>query len=485
MRAFEEKLADIPSIRDIKIEKARRNFWEYCKAVDGDFYNDDRDHLVILCTTLNNFYFRLPLDSSGKVYNNLIISIPPRFGKTRTLIHFADWVLGKDNNERIISGSYNDDTASDFSKFARDEIIKEKLDDADIVFSDIFPETTIKKGSSSHSKWALEGQHFNYMGVGIGGSVTSKGATIQIIDDLVKGADEALNQNYLDKAWLWYSSTFISRTEPTGKLPLKIMCMTRWAKGDPCGKLLELQPDKWHVVEMEAKKPDGEMLCKDFLSEEMYLDIKEIMLDEIFQANYHSKPMDIKGRLYKRFKTYRELPTNDEGELVFFRIGNYTDTADEGADFLSSGTFLENDGYAYMLDVYYTDEGKEITEPEQAKRLNEFRVNISYTESNSGGRGFARNVKRILKDDLKNTTTVVTWFHQSQNKKSRIFSQSANVQKRILMPIDWVNRWPEFATAVSNYSKKGKNQHDDGPDMLTGIVEKMDSNSVNILRPKK
>ncbi len=64
------------------------------------------------------------------------------------------------------------------------------------------------------------------------------------------------------------------------------------------------------------------------------------------------------------------------------------------------------------------------------------------------------------------------WFHQSGNKQSRILSNSAWVQQNIYFPIGWENKWPEFYKAITTYQKEGKNAHDDGPDVLSGIAEK-------------
>ena len=41
------------------------------------------------------------------------------------------------------------------------------------------------------------------------------------------------------------------------------------------------------------------------------------------------------------------------------------------------------------------------------------------------------------------------------------------------MPADWTTRWPEFAADIRSFKRLFRaNAHDDGPDALTGIVEK-------------
>ena len=114
----------------------------------------------------------------------------------------------------------------------------------------------------------------------------------------------------------------------------------------------------------------------------------------------------------------------------------------------------------------------EITEPLVAEAYKKFNVNVADIESNNGGRAFARNIERITRDKG-NYKTVVKWFHQSGNKIARILSNSAWVNANIYMPVDWKNKWSEFAKDIISYQKEGKNKHDDGPDALTGVAEKM------------
>jgi predicted phage terminase large subunit-like protein len=112
----------------------------------------------------------------------------------------------------------------------------------------------------------------------------------------------------------------------------------------------------------------------------------------------------------------------------------------------------------------------EITEPATAAMLTRNNVGFALIESNNGGRGFARNVERECRAKG-NNHTAVRWFHQSQNKTARILSNSTGVMNNVLFPVNWQDRWAEFATDISKYQKEGKNAHDDAPDALTGVYE--------------
>ena len=141
-------------------------------------------------------------------------------------------------------------------------------------------------------------------------------------------------------------------------------------------------------------------------------------------------------------------------------------------DYLCSIVFGVYRREAYILDVYYTQSPMEITERETAERHRRFRVNQAKIESNNGGSGFARNVRRIS-EEFGNYGTVFSWFHQNKNKRARIISNSAWVQQHIFFPENWRDLFPEFFEALSKYQREGKNAHDDAPDALTGVAEIM------------
>jgi predicted phage terminase large subunit-like protein len=453
-------------------ELARRDFWEYLKLLEPDFYTEDRPHLRQYAEILQKLYRGQLLNASGKPYKKLVVNMPPQHGKTRTLVNFCNWVFGQNQDEKIILGSYNDTTAGDFSRYVRDGIARQKIDAGSYVFRDVFPTVRLKMGYKGFSRWALEGKHFSYLGAGVGGSITSKGATILIVDDPIKNAEEAFNANKLDSIWKWYSGTFLSRVAAEGGEPLEIIVMTRWAKKDLVGRLLadSGQAAQWYILRLEAME-SGKMLCPSLLSFERYSYLKKLMPRQIFLANYHQKPIETEGALYSGFKTYEHLPTDEAGNILFERIGSYCDTADEGTDYLCNIIYGEYQGFFYVLDVYYTQDPAEKTEPETARRLFEFNVSAADIESNNGGRAFARNVKRIYYERYKRRP-VVRWFHQNKNKRARILSNSARAQELILFPVDWANRWPDFHDDLTSYLKEGTNKHDDAPDALTGVIEK-------------
>ena len=444
--------------KQARLELARRDFFEYCKLTASDFYKEDRAFLNDLCCQLQSFY-----ESNEKI---CVINMPPRHGKSRTAGKFVEWVLGINPNEKIMTGSYNEDLSSSFAKSVRDTIASAKTEGV-IVYNDIFPNTRIKDGEATQKKWALSNSKVsNYLATSPTGTATGFGCTIMIIDDLIKNAKEAYNENTLKNHIDWFNNTMLSRTENGFKL---IIIMTRWSSNDLAGYILENYPNVRHI-NYKAIQEDGSMLCESVLSKADYEFKTKNMNKDIVYANYQQEPIDVKNRLYSKFKTYEKLPPAHY-------IMNYTDTADEGDDFLCSIDYQMYNNEYYVLDVIYTQEAMEITEPMVAEMLTKDKVGYANIESNNGGRGFARNVQKHLKEK-KNTHTKINPFHQNENKIARILSNSTGVMNNIYFPINWEDRWPEFAKHLKQYVRTGNNEHDDAEDCLTGVYEHPKPNTI-------
>jgi predicted phage terminase large subunit-like protein len=458
---------------EIRIALSRRSFWEFCITIDPVFYRPHYNHLKILCDTLQSLHegrivrrgdepwrFLDPEEPLAglEVCRNLIINMPPRHGKTRTMVLFEAWLLGIRPKTKFITASYNDDAAADMSRYVRDTLKEERQTVSQIVYSMIF-DTAIKRSDSSVSRWAVEGSYFSYIGTGPGGTVTGKGADYLIIDDPVKNAEIALNAPAMKKLTSWIMNTLLSRRESGSKM---IVVHTRWPNGDATAAFMDSpEAHKFHLVVMKAKDEFGEMLCPDILSEDDYDSKKNLMDTTIFEANYNQKIVKPHGALYREFHTYVMLPPDIERKIMF------CDTADQGADYLCALYGVVSGSYAYVTDVVYTQEGQEISLPMvgDAAILNDTKELC--VESNSGGLAFSRDLDEYL---LKRGVAVsIETPFETSNKDTRIITNAPAVCQRILFPLDWESKWPDYAFAMQQYLRIGKNLHDDAPDATTGF----------------
>lgn len=439
----------------------------------------------------------------------LMINMPPRYGKTETGIKsFISYCYALNPKCRFLHLSYSDMLTYDNSATVRG-IMAEPL------YKELFPRSALESEKGSAKRWRTKagGEFYavstqgQVTGFGAGqvdidpedafndwlaneaasyeelrelsglfdmiGAVSNVFQGAVIIDDPMKPEDadsdivrERINQRF--------ESTIRNRVNSRGT-PI-IIIMQRLHEHDLCGYLREVEPDEWTVLSLPAIQTDPETgeeaplwPLKHTLPELRRLrDINPV----IFDTQYMQDPTPKEGLMYSEgFRTYarQELPTGARGSARW----NYTDTADTGADSLCSICFVDTPEFVYVTDVLFTDEPMEVTEPKQARMLASNGTAECLIESNNGGRAFARNVKRILRTQLGDFRCAVTTFTQTQNKKSRIFSNSASVQNDILFPEGWEKKWPKFHAALMSYRKdnKKKNQHDDAPDCLTGVFE--------------
>lgn len=403
----------------------------------------------------------------------LVVNLAPRHGKSYTGTNLAPWVLGKDPTKKIMTASYNETLSTIFARQVRDAIDMEKTDDR-IIYSDIFPHTRIKRGQGSANLWALVGDsQNNYLATSPTGTATGLGADLVIVDDIIKNDYEAYNERILEEHWQWFTNTIMQRLE--GDNWKVIIIMTRWAKGDLAGRVLE-EYDNVRLISYPAVQPDGTMLCEDILNKEDYLLKTKNMNREIVEANYNQTPIDVGDRMYPdKFNTWSDIDPDVIEKVKATKKYSYTDTADKGKDNLCSINYHVYDNQAFITDIVYTDAPMEETEEMVADLWYRDGVNEATVESNNGGRGFARAVKRLLKHSYKTNRVIIKAIPETKNKEARILTASGWVNRNVIMPNNWDTLYPEFYSEISRFSRKGKNTHDDGADVLSSIYEHVDA----------
>lgn len=434
----------------------------------------------------------------------LIINIAPRYGKTELVIKsFISWCFALNPKCKFLHLSYSDLLVNDNSETIR-SIMQEKL------YSTLFPKSALASEKGSAKRWKTKAGGELYA-VSTQGQVTGFGAgnvdaTIEemdggndiftfddhtnevlsmigartnvfqgaiVIDDPIKPED-AESDVVRERINTRFENTIRNRTN-SRNTPI-IIIMQRLHEHDLCGYLQEVEPDEWHVLSLPAIQTDPETGEEHALwpmkhtLEELYK-MREVN-PVVFDTQYMQDPTPKEGLMYSEgFRTYtrEQLPVGNKAHQKW----NYTDTADTGSDDLCSICFINTPEFVYITDILFTDAPMEVTEPKQAELLARNQTVECLIESNNGGRGYARNVKRILRTDLRNFRCTINTFTQTQNKKSRIFTASAQVQNDILFPEGWEKKWPRFYNAIMSYRKenKRKNQHDDAPDCLTGVWE--------------
>lgn len=461
------------------IEKASQDLLSFTKTTFTKFY---ASHFH------EQYYNVLDLFAKQKI-KNLIISAPPQHGKSEgSSRRLPSYIAGVRPDVKQALVSYS---ATKAEKFGREimSIMREN------VYSDVFPNVKYPDrgytGAKSNTNATRES--INSDGsmkfVGVGGGLTGETVDLLVLDDLYKDWQDANSPIIQERVWDWYTSVAETRLNNDSQ---QLIVFTRWSENDLVAKLEDLnkvkeyngetpilefieniKDDEFIKINFKAIKEDGPNLFdKREVGEALYPEkhsIKKLISardkdSDKFDCLYQGDPVSKDGLLYSKFKTYSSLPE-------FKIIKNYTDTADTGTDKLCSIVYgvplSKTDDHLYILDILYTDKSMEYTEPKTAELIIRNKVNQTNIESNNGGRSFARAVEKLV-----GKTNTIKWFHQSNNKEARIYSNSAAVTRTLVMPDDWHIRWSEFYKDVTKYKKEFKaNKHDDAPDCLTGIIE--------------
>jgi predicted phage terminase large subunit-like protein len=326
----------------------RRSFEEYL-YMDGEGLWQTSRHIKLLCSYIEKV-------SDGEL-KRLIVTMPPRHSKSETISKkFPSWHIGKHPDDEMILASYSLDLARQFSRIARDTLIRHQ---------DIF-NVEIDKGNQSAESWTLQGHRGGLNAAGVGGPITGKGARIAIVDDPFKNREEANSEVIRQKVWDWYTSTFYTRLTPDGRI---IIVMTRWHEDDLVGRLLEKEKKEilagvhkgecWTVINLPALAEEhdilgrevGQPLWPEFGFDKQRLEeIKNDVGNYDFNALYQQRPAAQEGNMLKRawWKYYKQAPSKFD-EIVISWDMSFKDS--DSSDYCAGGVYGRLKADKYMLDL--------------------------------------------------------------------------------------------------------------------------------------
>jgi predicted phage terminase large subunit-like protein len=147
--------------------------------------------------------------------------MPPRHTKSEFASYLLPaWFLGRFPGKKIIQSSNTAELAVGFGRKVRN------LVDSD-VYTKVFPNVALRHDSKAAGRWSTN-EDGEYFAIGVGGTVTGKGADLLIIDDPHSEQEAALAVNdpsIYDKVYEWFTSGPRQRLQPGGSIVV-VMCMT-------------------------------------------------------------------------------------------------------------------------------------------------------------------------------------------------------------------------------------------------------------------
>jgi predicted phage terminase large subunit-like protein len=227
----------------------------------------------------------------------LIINMPPRHTKSEFASYLLPaWFLGKYPNKKVIQSSNTGELAVGFGRKVRNLVDSE-------TYKAIFPNLELQQDSKAAGRWNTS-KGGDYFAIGVGGTVTGKGANLLIIDDPHSEQEAALaasNPDVFDKVTEWYTSGPRQRLQPGGAI---VIVMTRWAQRDLTGQVLKAAAarggEQWEVIEFPAIMPSGKPVWPEFWELSELEALRQELPNAKWQAQYQQNPVGNESAIVKR-----------------------------------------------------------------------------------------------------------------------------------------------------------------------------------------
>jgi predicted phage terminase large subunit-like protein len=268
-------------------ESGQQNFMSFVKAMWPGFILGR--HHALMAKKFEEI-------ASGKT-KRLIINMPPRHTKSEFASFLLPaWFLGKFPNKKIIQCSNTAELAVGFGRKVRNLVDGE-------TYAKVFPNVALRHDSKAAGRWSTNANG-EYFAIGVGGTVTGKGADLLIIDDPHSEQEAALaasDPTVYDKVHEWFTSGPRQRLQPGGSI---VIVMTRWGKRDLTGRVLqsmvERDGDEWEVIELPAIMPNETPLWPEFWSLDELLKLRNELPSSKWSAQYQQNPTSEEGAIVKR-----------------------------------------------------------------------------------------------------------------------------------------------------------------------------------------
>lgn len=290
------------TVQEYKYRAARDCFLAYCAIMKGGDLVVAPFHEIIASAFEDLFDRR---------YKRLIVSCPPRSGKSMLSVMFLTWLVGKDEKTQHIIASYG---AALSAKFHREAALMMKSPH----FGRIFPEFS---GFNTDSKFDLKGGGY-ILATSVGGILTgftsgttdidSPGIGVALIDDPLKSSDSKAALGSLESWWSEQMST--RRTNNYAQ----VIVATRFHEKDLHGILMEGDglydpadnPFGWRWINIQG-------LCEDPSSDVLGRQVGESHWDT--NPTFSVPMLESQRKIMGSFKfaaLYQGTPRAAEGQIV-------------------------------------------------------------------------------------------------------------------------------------------------------------------------
>jgi predicted phage terminase large subunit-like protein len=175
----------------------------------------------------------------------LLVMMPPQHGKSSLISqYFPGWWLGTFPDDPIILASYEADFAAKWGKRARDAFEAHAPSEFHL---DLDPD------AGANSFWGVKGRLGSMSTAGCGGAITGNPAALFLIDDPIKGPEQANSETQRENDWEWFTQVALTRLKRGSCMG---MLYTAWNEDDLGQRIIRnslagnLEP--WDILRIPA-----------------------------------------------------------------------------------------------------------------------------------------------------------------------------------------------------------------------------------------
>lgn len=227
-----------------------------------------------------------------------VVSMPPRHGKTSTLLHSVAWLLSAQPALTHAYATYAQELANSKSRLAR-RLAREAG-------------VTLADDAQNVREWRTT-RGGGLLATGVGGPLTGQGITgLGIVDDPLKNRQDAESALIRERVWEWFTDVFYTRLEPGASV---VIIATRWHSDDLSGRLIA---DGWESINLPALNNEGEALWPERYPPDRLGEIREQVGEYTWASLYQGHPVPKGGAVFDGITTYDKLPEGAYRDAVGF-----------------------------------------------------------------------------------------------------------------------------------------------------------------------
>jgi predicted phage terminase large subunit-like protein len=468
-------------------ELAKRNLTDFACLIDiptvpiSDAEEEDNFSVIRLDSLAKHHYLllnNLQKVESGEIPNLMVLMPPGSAKSTYCDFVFVPWYMARKSRRNVILASYASDIASKQGRRAR-QLIKSKS------FQNIM-QVELSSDNAAADQWSLSNGS-EYMAGGLLSGLTGNRAALGLLDDPVRGREQAESETIRKKTWDAYIDDFCSRLIPGAP---QILIQTRWHEDDIAGRILPVGWDGesgvfdgrdgrvWHVLCIPAiadREDDpldrelGETLWPEWFSHKHWLPFQSNR--RTWSSLYQQKPTPDDGDYFKAdmLRTYSNLPK----ELVFYGASDYAVTDNDG-DFTEHGVFgIDTEANIYVCDWWRGQKSTDVWIDAQIDLMEKWKPARWFGESGVIQKSIEPFLKKRMRE--RKEYRFIDWLSSIQDKPTRARSIQGRMAMGMVYFPESING-KEWAQDIQSQLMKFPNgTFDDAVDVLSLIGRGLDT----------